>query len=95
MEQFALEALEERLGEGIVVTRADPAHGAADAVPQADVGEGGRAVLGALWNTTPWIRPPRAATAISIASVTSEVRMWSAIDQLTTFLEQMSFTVAR
>ncbi len=45
--------------------------------------------------TTPRTRPPRSATAISIASVTSEVRMWSAIEQPTTFLEQMSITVAR
>jgi hypothetical protein len=30
-----------------------------------------------------------------IVTVTSEVRMWSAIDQPTTFLEQMSITVAR
>ncbi|GHE92076.1 hypothetical protein GCM10014715_55600 [Streptomyces spiralis] len=48
-----------------------------------------------VWKTTPWTPPPRAATAISIASVTSEVRMWSAIDQPTTFLEQMSITGAR
>jgi hypothetical protein len=47
MEQFALEALEERLGEGIVIARADPAHAAADAVTAADLGEGGRAVSGA------------------------------------------------
>lgn len=47
-----------------------------------------------VWKTTPRTRSPRAATAISIASVTSEVRMWSAIDQPTAFLEQMSITVA-
>ncbi|MFD7550952.1 hypothetical protein [Streptomyces sp. NPDC059816] len=27
----------------------------------------------------PWTRPPRAATAVSIASVTDEVGTWSAI----------------
>lgn len=48
-----------------------------------------------VWRTTPRTRPPRAATAILIASVTSEVRMWSAIDQPATFLEQMSITGAR
>lgn len=48
-----------------------------------------------VWKTTPWTRLPRAATAIAIASVTREVRMWLAIDQPTTFLEQMSMTVAR
>ncbi|SDD83693.1 hypothetical protein SAMN05216505_112143 [Streptomyces prasinopilosus] len=37
----------------------------------------------------------RAATALSIASVASEVCMWSAIGRPTTFLEQRSITVAR
>jgi hypothetical protein len=48
-----------------------------------------------VWKTTPWTWLPRAATAISIASVTSEVRMWCAIDQPITRREQMSMTVAR
>ncbi|MDQ1005625.1 hypothetical protein QFZ82_000109 [Streptomyces sp. V4I23] len=97
MEQLALEALEERFGEGIVIARADAAHAAADAVPAGDLGEGGRAVLGApvAVETTLWTRSPRAAAAISIASVTREVCLWSAIDQPTAFLEQMSITVAR
>ncbi|MFD9624086.1 hypothetical protein ACFWB2_43930, partial [Streptomyces virginiae] len=44
--------------------------------------------------TTPWTRPARGATAVSIASVTGGVRMWSAIGRSTTFLERMSITVA-
>lgn len=97
MEQFALEALKERIGQGIVVTGADPAHAAADAVPQADLGEGGCVVLGASVSVENDAADPATAeaTAISITSVTSEVRMWSAIDRPTTFLEQISITVAR
>lgn len=48
-----------------------------------------------LWEITPLTSPPRVLTAISIASVTNSVRMWSAMDQPATRREQMSITVAK
>lgn len=97
VKQFSFEALEERLGQGVVLGRAGPVHASADAAPAADVGEGGRAVLGALsvWKTTSITWLPRAAPANSIASVVSEVRMGSQFNRPTMRGEQMSVTAAR
>jgi hypothetical protein len=40
VQQLPLEVLEERLGEGIVISGPDASHAAVDAVPAADIGEG-------------------------------------------------------
>ena len=58
-------------------------------MPAADLGEGGRAVLSDAVGVEGDAVAPAASggRALSIASVTNEVRMWSAIDQSTTLLE--------
>lgn len=94
VDEFFLVGGEERFRDGVVVADTGPSQGTPDLVLLAVRVEGAGGVLPrSEWKMTPaggW----RRAMAMSRASVTRLVRMWSAAAQPTTAREYRSITVA-
>ena len=96
LQGLALERGVERLGHRVIRARADLAHrsGHTQLLGHGVVVGGVLTDPWSAWKIAP-VREPRSVAAASRASVTSSVRMWSAIDQPTSRRENQSITVAR